>query len=963
MLGGLMLVCGLMAIVPDRASAQGATGVVVDVDYTVDEGGYWITFDDGRVKPYGAPLFGDRPTLLPGERVSALSPTPTGAGYWLFTDRGRVHVYGDAPHWGDLSTIRSEHGVPVADILNGPVVGSSPTPTGAGYWMVASDGGIFAFGDAKFYGSMGGTTLNGPVVGLAPTPSNRGYWLVATDGGIFAFGDAGFYGSMGGSLLNAPISSMIPQGEGYMMVASDGGIFNFGVSRFLGSLGGQLIPAEITAAAARKNLSGYLLVDTTGRTYPFGDATDTVDPGTPPNLGDPALVEHHCGEVNGVWSPQAVHILTCPVQVVGVLRIEAGSIVKVAGDGIRVVDGGRVEAAGTAENPVIITSRWDDDAGGDSNGDGETERPRSVGALGVRLEGGEFAGRHVEFGDLTWAVQNAPRGCCTSHPEGGLLDVSDSRFGAPVELLDGPAPVVAILRRNVFSVAEVLDSALTLGVDPTAVAFAGPDANRFEGVPRQRLVELDVTVPAGRTFVLSPAGGAIFATESSSGFAAVQVAGVLRIEAGSIVKVAGDGIRVVDGGRVEAAGTAENPVIITSRWDDDAGGDSNGDGETERPRSVGALGVRLEGGEFAGRHVEFGDLTWAVQNAPRGCCTSHPEGGLLDVSDSRFGAPVELLDGPAPVVAILRRNVFSVAEVLDSALTLGVDPTAVAFAGPDANRFEGVPRQRLVELDVTVPAGRTFVLSPAGGAIFATESSSGFAAVQVAGVLRIEAGSIVKVAGDGIRVVDGGRVEATGTAENPVIITSRWDDDAGGDTLGDSAAARTRSAMGIHLDTTSRSNRIVGTVFRHLRHGIRVSVWANAASSGSYLDVVGNKFSSTDYAVSVESLQQTNPVWASLPCVPPFANYVRMPHNWFGESGSPGLRVELSDVATALPAELSPVAPASTAILSEYVDFDPGTDNALNYALFSCPPLLPVPVPVFPVTPFPTLSADPFPEW
>jgi len=33
---------------------------------------------------------------------------------------------------------------------------------------VAADGGIFTFGDIRFFGSMGGTRLNGPVVGLAP---------------------------------------------------------------------------------------------------------------------------------------------------------------------------------------------------------------------------------------------------------------------------------------------------------------------------------------------------------------------------------------------------------------------------------------------------------------------------------------------------------------------------------------------------------------------------------------------------------------------------------------------------------------------------------------------------------------------------------------------------------------------------------------------------------------------------
>ena len=69
--------------------------------------------------------------------------------------------------------------------------------------MVGSDGGVFSFGDAHFHGSTGATRLNRPIVGLSPTPDNRGYWLVASDGGVFAF-DAPFRGSMGGHPLTSP---------------------------------------------------------------------------------------------------------------------------------------------------------------------------------------------------------------------------------------------------------------------------------------------------------------------------------------------------------------------------------------------------------------------------------------------------------------------------------------------------------------------------------------------------------------------------------------------------------------------------------------------------------------------------------------------------------------------------------------------------------------------------------------
>jgi hypothetical protein len=55
--------------------------------------------------------------------------------------------------------------------LNQPVVGMATSPDGQGYWEVASDGGIFSFGDAVFHGSMGGTPLNQPVVGMAASPA------------------------------------------------------------------------------------------------------------------------------------------------------------------------------------------------------------------------------------------------------------------------------------------------------------------------------------------------------------------------------------------------------------------------------------------------------------------------------------------------------------------------------------------------------------------------------------------------------------------------------------------------------------------------------------------------------------------------------------------------------------------------------------------------------------------------
>jgi peptidoglycan/xylan/chitin deacetylase (PgdA/CDA1 family) len=119
-----------------------------------------------------------------------------------------TYAFGDAP----------APGAPVTSNL--PLVGMAATPSGNGYWEVASDGGIFSFGDAAFHGSMGGIPLNQPIVGMAATPSGNGYWEVASDGGIFSF-NAPFYGSRGGQSATDRFFGMAstPSGGGYLLFA------------------------------------------------------------------------------------------------------------------------------------------------------------------------------------------------------------------------------------------------------------------------------------------------------------------------------------------------------------------------------------------------------------------------------------------------------------------------------------------------------------------------------------------------------------------------------------------------------------------------------------------------------------------------------------------------------------------------------------------------------------------------
>jgi hypothetical protein len=117
---------------------------------------------------------------------------------------------------------------PEVIVANAPFVAVLAHPSG-GYLQVGADGGIFGWGAAPFFGSLGGIALNAPVVGAAWAPDHQGYWMVAADGGVFAFGSAAHHGGMAGTRLNQPVVGISPTDEGgYVLLARDGGVFTFG---------------------------------------------------------------------------------------------------------------------------------------------------------------------------------------------------------------------------------------------------------------------------------------------------------------------------------------------------------------------------------------------------------------------------------------------------------------------------------------------------------------------------------------------------------------------------------------------------------------------------------------------------------------------------------------------------------------------------------------------------------------
>ena len=186
---------------------------------THDGQGYWIVASDGGIFNYGdAAFFGSAGGITLNKPIVGMAATPDGGGYWLVASDGGIFSYGDAQFYGSTGIdppqpahrrhgrhprrrrllargLRRRH----LRLRRRPVLrlhGVHPPqparrrhgggPGGSGYWLVASDGGIFNYGTAPFLGSMGGTPLNAPIVGMAATAS--GYWMAAKDGGVFNYG-------------------------------------------------------------------------------------------------------------------------------------------------------------------------------------------------------------------------------------------------------------------------------------------------------------------------------------------------------------------------------------------------------------------------------------------------------------------------------------------------------------------------------------------------------------------------------------------------------------------------------------------------------------------------------------------------------------------------------------------------------------------------------------------------------
>lgn len=238
--------------------------------------GYWLVGSDGGIFTFGSATFhGSTGNLKLQRPVVGITPTATDGGYWLVATDGGIFAFGNTQFYGSLPGLGyAPAGSTAPKRLNAPIVAMVPSIDDDGYFMVASDGGVFAFGDATFAGSCPGIGgCSGAAVAVMPDSTGNGYWLVTQTGNIYSFGDAVAYGEPGPQ--SAPVTSAVrtPDGKGYWILLSNGSVFAYGDAASLGGPSGLVGGANpATAIFTTSDGGGYWVASANGSVFAFGDA-------------------------------------------------------------------------------------------------------------------------------------------------------------------------------------------------------------------------------------------------------------------------------------------------------------------------------------------------------------------------------------------------------------------------------------------------------------------------------------------------------------------------------------------------------------------------------------------------------------------------------------------------------------------------------------------------------------------
>lgn len=198
--------------------------------------------------------------------VTDIAMGATDKGYWILGTDGGV--------FAELETFYGSRGGEYAEggFDDAPMMGIAGDPLGRGYWLVSSNGAVYTFGEVQFYGGMHGQSINAPIAKITAHPDGRGYWLVGEDGAVYAFGSAQVFGTHPPTNGRKVVDLCATKsGNGYWLLSDNGGVFAYGDAPFHGGYTDNSDNLTV-AMASTPNDAGYWIVRRNGDVSPFGDA-------------------------------------------------------------------------------------------------------------------------------------------------------------------------------------------------------------------------------------------------------------------------------------------------------------------------------------------------------------------------------------------------------------------------------------------------------------------------------------------------------------------------------------------------------------------------------------------------------------------------------------------------------------------------------------------------------------------